>query len=273
MTLLVLCQNLLGALIILLIDHAQHLVVHNLSRSLRVRLLELILCIVIVAHIGQLLAHTGKGNHAVCLLGDTLQVVHRASRDMPHEEFLSSTTSQERAHFVEHSLLGLEYALLWQIPGCAKRLTTRHDAYLHQRIGKLREPRDRGVTSLVDSDGALLGLCHHLGLLLQTSDDTVYCIEEVLLLHRLRVMARSDQGCLITYIGDIGTRETWCLTGEEVDIHTVVCLHRLQMHLEHLLTLVEVRQIDVDLAIETSSTQQGRVEHVSTVRGCEDNHT
>ena len=129
------------------------------------------------------------------------------------------------------------------------------------------------MTSLVDRDGAFLCLCHHLGLLLQSSDDTVYGIEEILLLHCLRIMARSNQGCFITYIGDIGTRESWCLTGEEVDIHAVVCLHRLQMHLEHFLTLIKVRQIHMNLAIKTSCTQQGRVEHICTVCGCEDNHT
>ena len=113
------------------------------------------------------------------------------------------------------------------------------------------------MTSLVDSDGALLSLCHHLGLLLQTSNDTIYGIEEVLLLHRLTVMACSNQGCFITNVGDISTREAWGLTSEEVDIDAVIRLHWLQMHLEHLLALIEVRKVYVDLTIETSCTKQG----------------
>ena len=41
-------------------------------------------------------------------------------------------------------------------------------------------------------DGALLVVGHHLGLLLQSADDTVYSIEEVLLAHALLVMTCSD---------------------------------------------------------------------------------
>ena len=123
------------------------------------------------------------------------------------------------------------------------------------------------MTCLVDGDGALFGLRHHLGLLLQTTYDTVDGIEEVLLLYLLRVMAGSNQGSLITNVGNIGTGETWGLTGQEVDIDAVIRLHRPQMHFEYLLTLIEVRQVNVDLTIEAASTQQRRVEHIGTVRG------
>ena len=129
------------------------------------------------------------------------------------------------------------------------------------------------MTSLVDGNGTLLALGHHLRLLLQTADDTVNGIEEVLLLHSLRVMTGSYQGSLVTDIGDISTREARCLTGQEVDVHAVVGLHRLQMHLEHLLTLVEVRQVYMDLTVEAPCTQQRRVEHVGTVCGSQDYHT
>ena len=129
------------------------------------------------------------------------------------------------------------------------------------------------MTCLVDGDGALLGLCHHLGLLLQTADDSIHSVEEVLLLHCLTVMACCYQRSLITYIGDIRTRESWGLTGEEIDIHTVVGLHGLQMHLKHLLALVQVWQIHMDLTIKTTCTQQGGVEHIGTVGGSKDDHT
>ena len=104
----------------------------------------------------------------------------------------------------------------------------------------------------MDGDGALLGLCHHLRLLLQTTDDTIDSIEEVLFLHGLAVMAGCNQCSLVADIGDIGTRETWSLTGQEVDIYAIVGLHGLKMYLEDLLALVEVGEINVNLTIETS---------------------
>ena len=94
MTILVLSQNLLGTLV-LFVDHPHHLIVYDLGSCLGIRLLELVLRIVIVAHVGQLVAHTCKGNHAVGLLRHTLQVVHRTCGDMTHEEFFSRTTTQE----------------------------------------------------------------------------------------------------------------------------------------------------------------------------------
>ena len=255
-TLLVLGEDLLGTLV-LLIDHAQHLVVHDLGRRLGVRLLELVFGIVVIADVGQLIAHAGEGNHAVGLLGGALQVVHGTCGDAADEELFGGAASEEGAHLVEHGLLGLEHTLFGQIPGSTEGLTARYDRDLDQRVGKFGEPRDGGVTGLVDGDGALFGLGHHLGLLLQTADDTVDGIEEVLLLNRLRVVAGSDEGSLVADIGDIGTREAWRLTGEEVDVDAVVGLDGLEVYLEDFLTLVEVGEVYMYLTIKTASTEQG----------------
>ena len=175
MTLLVFRQYLLRTLV-LLVHHLQHLVVHNLGSSLRIRTLELVLLIVIVAQIRQFLAHTCKGHHAVCLLGGTLQVVHGTRRDATNEQLLGSTSTQQRTHLVEHGLFGLQHTLFRQIPRCSQSTTTWYDAHLHQWVGKLREPRDGSVTSLVDGYRTFLGLRHHLRLLLQTTNDAVYSV-------------------------------------------------------------------------------------------------
>ena len=269
---LVLGQNLFGTLI-LLAHHLQHLVVDDFGRRLRIGTLELILRIIIIAQVGQTVAHAGIGYHAVGLLGGALQVVHGACRDMSHEEFLGSTAAEQRAHLVEHGLLGLQHTLFGQIPGGTESLASGHDGDLHQRVGKLGEPRDGGVACLVDGYGALLGLGHHLRLLLQTADDAVDGIEEVLLTHGLTVVAGGYQGCLVAYIGDVGTGEAGCLAGQEVYVDGVVQFQRFQVDHKHLLTLVQVRQVDVYLAVKAACTQQGRVEHVYTVGGGQDDDT
>ena len=61
---------------------------------------------------------------------------------------------------------------------------------------------------LVDGYRPLLGLRHHLRLLLQSANDAVYGIEEVLLAHLLAVEAGSNQGCLVADVGNVGTRES-----------------------------------------------------------------
>ena len=129
------------------------------------------------------------------------------------------------------------------------------------------------MAGFMDGDAALLLLGHHLGLLLQTTDDTVDGIEEILLAHFLTVMTGGNQRGLVADIGNIGSREAGCLTGEEVDINRLVNLQWFQMYQEYLLTFVQVWQVYMDLTVETSCSEQGRVEHVGTVGGSEDNDT
>ena len=94
MSLAVLLEYLLSACI-LVVDHLEYLVVHNLCRCLRVGTLELILLLVVIADIGQSVTHAGIGYHAVSRLGSALQVVHSSCRYMSGEEFLGSTSTQQ----------------------------------------------------------------------------------------------------------------------------------------------------------------------------------
>ena len=139
MTFLVEEQQLLGTLV-LFVDHLQHLVVHNLGRGLGVGLLEVVFLVVVVADVGQLVAHAGVGNHRVDGLSDALQVVHGTCGDMSGEEFLGSTSAQERADFVEHLFLGRNLTLFGHIPGCAEGTAAGHDGDLDQRVCMLAEP-------------------------------------------------------------------------------------------------------------------------------------
>ena len=137
----------------------------------------------------------------------------------------------------------------------------------------LAEPADGGVTRLVDSDGALLLGGHHLGLLLQTADDAVHSVEEVLLGDGFLVVAGGDQGGLVADVGNVSAGESRSLTRQEVDVEAVVGLQRLQMYLEDSLALCHVGQVDVDLTVETSGTQQCLVKHVDAVGGCQNDDT
>ena len=128
------------------------------------------------------------------------------------------------------------------------------------------------MACLMDSDGALLGVGHDLCLFLKTSNDSVYGVEEVLLTHCLAVVASGNERCLVTYIGYVGTGKAWCLTRQEVDVEALVGLNWFKMHLEYRLTLVKVGQVDMYLPVETSSSHEGRIEHIGSVGGCKYNY-
>ena len=108
----------LGALV-LLVDHAFHLVVDLLCRGLAVGTLPLEFALVVVAQVGQFIAHTHVGYHAIGLLRHALQVVHGTTADVAREEFLGCTATQRGTHLVEHLLLRRDLTLLGQIPSSA----------------------------------------------------------------------------------------------------------------------------------------------------------
>ena len=110
-TILVFHQDVLGTGI-LLVHHLEYFLVDFSCRCLRVWALERVFALVVIADVWQSLTHTEVSHHAVCTLGSTLQVVHRTRRDMSCKQFLCCTSTHQRAHLVEHLLLGGDLSLL-----------------------------------------------------------------------------------------------------------------------------------------------------------------
>ena len=61
------------------------------------------------------------------------------------------------------------------------------------------------MSGLVNGNAALFLFSHHLRLLLQSADDAVYGIEEVLLAHGLTVVSCGNQCGLVAHVGNVGT--------------------------------------------------------------------
>ncbi len=258
---------------ILLGYHALHFQVYLLGGVFAIWALETIFVLVIIAQVGQLVAHAHVGYHAVGLLGDALEVVHSTRGHMTREQFLGGTSAQGGTHLVEHLLLGGYLSLLGQIPRCSQGTAAGHYGDLHQGVGILQVPAHRGMTCLVQGDGVLLLLGHHLGLLFQTADDAVHGGKEIFLTHCAMPMAGGYQRSLVAHVRYVGTREAWCLTREEVDIQVVGLADGAQVHLEDGLALRDVGQVYVYLSVEAARTQQGLVQDVGTVGGGKDDDT
>ena len=117
----------------------------------------------------------------------------------------------------------------------------------------------------MEGDGALLLGSHHLGLLFQSADDAVHSSQEVILVHSLLSVTRSNESRLVADICDICTTEARRLTSQEVDIERTVGLDGFQVNLEDFLALVHVGKLNMYLTIEASGTKQGFVQDVGTV--------
>ena len=134
-----------------------------------------------------------------------LEVVGGTRRDATEEDLFGGTTCERGAHLVAQSLGRGDLTLLGEVPSRTEGLASRYDGDLDQRIGVLEEPADRGVSSFVEGDAVTLLFGGHLVLLLQTTDDAVDGVHEVITGDELLASAGRDEGCLITYIGDVST--------------------------------------------------------------------
>jgi len=137
----------------------------------------------------------------------------------------------------------------------------------------LQEPADGSMTRLMIGYSPLLFHGDDLVLLFQAAYDPVDGIEEVLLLHHRLVAACRYQCRLIAYVGYVSARESRRLFGQEGDVKSLLQLDRAKVHLEDSLSLLQVGELHVYLAVEAAGTEQRLVEYVSPVCGSEDDHS
>ena len=118
------------------------------------------------------------------------------------------------------------------------------------------------MTTFVIGDRMLLLVGQHLGSFLQTTDDTIDSIQEILFINLFLILSRRDKCSFITDIGDIGTRETRRLFSQKGTINKLliglifVNLEVLHVDRKDSLAFLKVRQFNVNLTVETASTQQ-----------------
>ena len=96
------------------------------------------------------------------------------------------------------------------------------------------------MSSLVVCYCAFFGFRNNLVLLLQSADYAVNGIEKVLLVDFLLVVSCCDEGSLVAYVGDVGTAETRCLLGKEVDFYARSHLEVLGVDLENLFAFLYI---------------------------------
>ena len=79
------------------------------------------------------------------------------------------------------------------------------------------------MAGFVYGNGTAFGLGSDFGFLFQTTDNTVYSIQEVLLSDKLFAVAGGYQSCFVTYIGNVLPRESGS-PGVPEGLHPHYCL-------------------------------------------------
>ncbi len=166
-----------------------------------------------------------------------------------------------------------ELTFFGQIPRSTQSLTARHNGNLHQRIAIAQQPTDGGVSRLVIGNVAFLLFGENFRFFLQSTDNSVDCIEKILLVDHLFVVTGGYKRGLVAHIGDVGSREARRLTRQEIDVDALIEFQRTHVNLENGFALVHIGQFHMNLTIETPCTQQCLVENISAVGGGKHYHT
>ncbi len=92
-------------------------------------------------------------------------------------------------------------------------------------------------------------------LLLQSSQDAVDGILEVLIIYLLFVASRSNKRCFVTHIGDVRTCKACGLFSQFFDIDVINHLQRLYMYAEDFFSTGKIWLIYPDLTVETTGAK------------------
>ena len=158
-----------------------------------------------------------------------------------------------------------------ELHGHAQRAAARDDRHLVERVGVGDLERDQRVSGLVVGGDLLLFVRDDQRLALDAHQDLVFGDLEVVLHHRLAVLARREQRRFVDEVREIGSREPRCGAGQdrEVDVRGQRNLPRVD--LQDLLAAAHVGASDDHLPVESAGAQEGGVEHVGAVgRGDQD---
>ena len=221
----------------------------------------------------ELVRHAPLGDHVPGEIGGVLNVAAGTARYLVVTEddlfcdAAAHSDRQVRVHLV--TVVGIAVPFR-QTHDHAQRATARNDRCLMDGIGCRLVQRHQRVAGLVIGGHLLLILGHDHAAALRTHHDLVLGVFEFLHGDQPLVAARGKQGRFVTQVGEIRPRETGCSARDRARIDVGRQRQLLHMNGEDFLAAVDIRHRHHDLTVETTRTQQCRIEHVGAVGGGDD---
>ena len=217
-------------------------------------------------------AHSVVFDHRISHRRQTFQIVQSTGRRLPIDDFFRHTTANQGTHLIHHLVARHQRTLLRQVPSRTQGLSARDDGHFEQRMGIGQKPTDRRVPRFVMSDGEFLLIGNNLFLALQSADNPVHRLGKGRFVHRLLVVAGRIERRLIAHIGNIRSGEAGRMLGDKIQVEIRSQFNFAQMHLKDFLTLIQVRQINVNLTVKTTGPHQSLVQNIGPVGRSQDNH-
>ena len=159
--------------------------------------------------------------------------------------------------------------LVWGKPGESLGLPPGHEGDLLNRVMGFHQGSHQGVTHLVISDQALAAsigerLAFHAG------NHPVHGIIDFGQGGGFLATASRKDGCFVEQVGKVGAGEAWRATRDRFEAHVRSQFLIADVNFEDGEPALDIGGIHLHLAIEAAGPHQGRIEHVGSIRGRND---
>ena len=213
-------------------------------------------------------AHAVLGHHRAGDLGGLLNIGDRTRGGLAEHQLFGGAPTHGEYQAGDHLRTGHQ-ALV--VLGHAHRVpagaAASQDGDLIDRLDIGHRPRRQGVAALVVGGDLLLRLADDPTFATRTADDPVDGLFQRRPGDDGPVLAGSEQGGLVDHVGQIRTRHSDGALGQTVEVCPRCQRLALRVHPQHRLAAGQVGRGHRDLPIESTRTQQCRIEDVGPVGG------
>src|SRR3954470_16967087 len=215
-------------------------------------------------------AHRVVVDHRAGDLGDALEIVGRAGRDLAEDDLLRDAAAEQHRHLVDELVARLQVGVLvGQVDDVAERAAARDDRDLMDAVDAAEQLAADGVAGLVVGGDAALAVVER-GRGLDAGDDALDGVVEVAAGDRVAAAAGAEDRRLVADVGEVGAGEAARLLGDEVEVGVLAQRLVARVDVEDPPAAPDVGRRDVDLAVEAARAQERRVELLEQVGGGHD---
>ena len=139
-----------------------------------------------------------------------------------------------------------------------------------QRAGVFEENIENRMSGLVPSGGYFFPFAHGHAAALFAPAHLVSCFLKFPHADGFQSFSSGEESGFIEDVGQFRTGVAWCATCENGEVHALGNFHFFSVDFKDFFTSLHVWKRNGDLAIKAAWTQEGRVEDIRAVCGCDD---
>ena len=222
-------------------------------------------------HIANLITHTPLGHHLARELRCALNIVGCTCGDVLNDKLFRRTTCKQHCDIVKELASCHVVVIVVRERDCiACRLSARNNADFVHAVAVLHKFGNDCVSTLMICGDALVGLRDDTALLCRTCHNLVDGFADILHVDERSILSCRKDCRFVQKVFNICARKARCQTCKTLEVDFVRERFVARVHLEDLLSALDVRDVDKDLTVKSARSHKCRVKDVNTV-GCRHN--